>query len=211
MTSALTLRWADVAAPVATLGPGRRAVLWVQGCTLSCVGCASPHWLDRGGGTVDPVEEVADRLLELDARHHLDGLTLSGGEPLQQADALAGLWTLLRATRPDWTLVLFTGYRLRELDREATAAARALVDTADLVISGRYVPALNDGVGLRGSSNQRLTTRRPDWRELVSTAATAPRELELHLRPDHALFVGVPRPQALDQMRSLDSNSGGRS
>ena len=61
-------------------GPGRRAVLWVQGCTLACPGCFNPRTHDRSGDQVG-VDELFSRIDQLGDR--IEGVTVSGGEPLQ--------------------------------------------------------------------------------------------------------------------------------
>jgi anaerobic ribonucleoside-triphosphate reductase activating protein len=45
------LRVAHRAAPIeAALGPGRRAVIWVQGCASRCAGCIAPEAWDPAAG-----------------------------------------------------------------------------------------------------------------------------------------------------------------
>ena len=71
--------------PVTALGPGRRIGLWVQGCSIRCAGCISlDTWAPgKGSTTVAAVAEVIMRWID-----EADGLTISGGEPLDQADAI---------------------------------------------------------------------------------------------------------------------------
>jgi anaerobic ribonucleoside-triphosphate reductase activating protein len=200
------LRWAEMAAPVRTLGPGARVALWVQGCSLACPGCIAPHWQQAGGGSVEPVERVAARVVELSRYEQAkDGLSLSGGEPLQQADAALCLWGLVREALPGFTLVLFTGYRLAEV-RKMGGAALSLVQAADLVVEGRYVAALDDGVGLRGSSNQRIVANRGNFEPVATALSRAPRRMELHPRPDGALLAGLP-PRSLQAYLSRDEEA----
>jgi len=190
------IRVAQTASPVATLGPGRRFVLWVQGCRKRCPGCTSPEWRPQEGGSLLAVAEMQRAILEQDERPaplgQLDGLTLSGGEPLLQAGPLLELWRGLLVARPAWTLVLFTGYSQRELARRPDAAAQELARTADLLIAGPYIAALDDGRGLRGSSNQQILIRNPALLPLAGELLTAPRRLELRLTADVAFFAGVP-------------------
>jgi anaerobic ribonucleoside-triphosphate reductase activating protein len=133
-----------------SLGPGRRAVVWVQGCPFSCAGCVAPEWIpDRPAHAVAP-EALAEELL---ADPDIQGLTFSGGEPMAQAAGLARLVAHGRRSRPDLSLVCFTGYRREAL---RTPAQRRLLDQVDVLIDGLYVADRNDGRGLRGSSNQRI-------------------------------------------------------
>src|SRR5512133_2341554 len=72
-------------------GPGLRAVIWVQGCALGCPGCFNPETHVMTGGEIWPVEKLVERILENSTRpgdQRIEGLTLSGGEPLHQHRAL---------------------------------------------------------------------------------------------------------------------------
>lgn len=95
-------------------GPGRRSVVWTQGCTLSCAGCQNPFTHSASGGTeYDPVF-LAEEIFAHCAPG-TEGLTISGGEPIQQAPALLSLILAIKARRPDWSVGMFSGYTHREL------------------------------------------------------------------------------------------------
>lgn len=130
-------------------GPGRRAVLWLQGCTLACPGCFNPetHPFASGPtGARTPVRELADRMAAADG---IEGLTISGGEPLQQRSALDALLAVVRA-ETDLSIILFTGYAWDEL----TPAQRDLLRHVDVVIAGPYDQGRRVATGLRGSANK---------------------------------------------------------
>jgi len=93
-------------------GPGERAVVWFQGCDLRCRGCFNPasHPFDRARDK--GVEEVAEWVL---ACQGIEGLTLSGGEPFQQAGDLRHLCEYIKLRRPDFSIGVFSGYTLQEL------------------------------------------------------------------------------------------------
>jgi len=97
-------------------GPGLRAVMFFQGCKLGCVGCWNPkshHFHGRDIKVDDVVQEVLRARLE----HTLEGITFSGGEPMQQADSLLRLILFLRRQAPEQSFGLFTGYAEHELDQ----------------------------------------------------------------------------------------------
>jgi len=129
-------------------GPGVRAVLWVQGCTLGCPGCFNPETHHYGGDEV-PAHEIFSRILALG--DPVEGVTVSGGEPLQQRRAVLHLLERVRVETPLST-VLFTGYRWSEVARMREAAA--LRGCVDVLIAGRYEQDRGLGRGLRGSSNK---------------------------------------------------------
>lgn len=170
------------------LGPDVRAVLWVQGCTLRCAGClASRAWDATGAETAD-VRELADWLLALEG---VEGVTLSGGEPMQQAAACAYLLELVRSRR-DLGVVCYTGYRLESL---RTVTQRALLNHVDLLIDGPYEARLHEDLLWRASSNQRLLPLTDRYKHALPRSAEEDRSvgLELVFSPDGRFaFAGVP-------------------
>lgn len=92
--------------PVTTLGPGRRIGIWFQGCSIRCPGCISMDTWTHGRGTTT-IAEVVDAISPWLST--ADGITVSGGEPFDQREALFELLARLRAlTAAD--ILVFTGY-----------------------------------------------------------------------------------------------------
>ncbi|MBP1466482.1 radical SAM protein [Candidatus Chloroploca sp. M-50] len=169
------------------LGPGLRAVVWVQGCPFNCPGCLAPDWIPmRQARTVAPEDLVAELL----AHPQVTGLTFSGGEPMLQAAGLTRLINLAREQRP-LSLICFSGFTLAQLRDDPPGPSVAdLLDQIDVLIDGRYVARQNDHRGLRGSRNQRihyLTDRLAEF-----DFASGPRQIEIQVQADHVLLVGVP-------------------
>ncbi|MHB8766607.1 MAG: 4Fe-4S cluster-binding domain-containing protein, partial [Deferrisomatales bacterium] len=134
----------------------------------------------------------------------LDGVSLSGGEPFDQADGLARFLDALRA-RPGLgglTALAFTGYRLGEL-RRGPPAHRALLARLDLVIDGAYRSELASELPLRGSSNQRLVALSPAGERLRAAAeAAGPARFEVVIAGDgEVLFTGFPPAELVARVR----------
>jgi anaerobic ribonucleoside-triphosphate reductase activating protein len=130
-------------------GPGLRSVLWLQGCTLGCPGCFNPQTHAISGGQLLPVAEISRRITEeIDA---IEGVTISGGEPLQQAEALVRLLREIRQ-RTRLSVVLFTGYSWEEAMAQPQAVA--LLPMIDVLLAGRYRSDLRVASSLLGSSNK---------------------------------------------------------
>lgn len=190
-----TLNLAEHCRQTRALGPGLRYALWVQGCPFDCPGCLAEHWRARRRHRPVAVERVAADILNTP---ELEGLTLSGGEPMLQARACRRLIDQVRARRPDFTLVLYTGFTLEELHTQGDPDRLALLAGADVLIDGRYQAEHNDNRGLRGSSNQRVHLLTSAYRALGTDAFTLPaRRVELHPRNEDLLMVGIP-PLGLD-------------
>lgn len=143
------LNVADIDVIEGAAGPGRRLVVWLQGCLKRCPGCANGPYLPTG--------QMAYRMTTADIMALIDrvpgcaGLTLSGGEPLLQAAALIPL--LQQARGLDFTVVCYTGYVLEELTDDTTKRFLALVD---MLIDGEYRQDLPRGGVYKPSTNQRL-------------------------------------------------------
>src|SRR4051812_39296619 len=97
--------------PVRTLGPGLRVGIWFQGCSIRCPGCVSMDTWDsrRGGTTVEAVLDAVTPWLPA-----ADGITVSGGEPFDQPEALRVLLSALRERHCGDCLV-YSGYPIEEL------------------------------------------------------------------------------------------------
>jgi len=148
-------------------GPGSRFVVWVQGCTLGCPGCFNPATHAAGGREVE-VAALVDDIRDV------DGLTVSGGEPLQQAAAVAEL--LARARARGLSTLVFSGYTLDEI--RALPDGPAVLASTDVLIDGRYVAGERLGAGLRGSANQRIQLLAPRY-TLAEVEATPVAEVRI--------------------------------
>ncbi|MED7953053.1 4Fe-4S single cluster domain-containing protein [Streptomyces sp. BE303] len=170
------------------LGPGRRAVLWVQGCPLRCRGCVAAETLPFTDGPGLPVTELVDRMAGLAG---IEGITISGGEPFTQAAALVALLDGLRAERPELSAMAYSGFRIETL-RRGTPAQRDLLDRLDLLVDGPYVASLHADLRWRGSSNQRLHRLSPRYADLPAYPDTGA-GIEFSVGLDGSLsWAGVP-------------------
>ena len=147
-------------------GPGRRAVLWVQGCGLGCRSCWNPGALPFEGTPTD-AHEIVQRVLALRQDGMIEGVTFSGGEPMQQAPSVLGLIERLRyGGAVDLSFGMFTGYTLGELERgrysifegrgDKTTIWRTIRCHLDFAVMGRYNANAPAALPLRTSRNQQL-------------------------------------------------------
>ncbi|MBQ6621217.1 MAG: radical SAM protein [Mogibacterium sp.] len=178
------------------LGPGIRSAVWFQGCKRSCPGCMSPDSRPLTGGREVPVSEISDAILAL---RDIEGVTISGGEPFLQAEALYELCSRIRAAS-GLGIILYTGYTVAELRALRDPKVDAILSgLADLVIDGEYVEELNDGRGIRGSANQQLHHITGRYAGDERLEADPVRNVEVHVDREDLFLVGVPRRELLDR------------
>jgi len=170
-------------------GPGARFALWAQGCSLRCPGCCNPHLFEAAGGAGVEVAALLARLAGVRAR--VQGVTLVGGEPFEQAEALAAFARGARGL--GLSVLVFSGHTLEELRGEAApAGSAALLAETDLLIDGRYLAAQPERERRwAGSRNQRfhfLTGRHRPGIEIIG-AGEAARTVEIRLGPDGSVHA----------------------
>ena len=149
-----SIRVSGIVKQSAVDGPGLRLAVFTQGCPHRCPGCQNPETHDFEGGQDIPISDI---LSELDKNPLLQGITLSGGEPLARARELLPLTQGAKAKGKD--VVCFTGYTLEELlaKAEEDKYLAQLLKDIDLLIDGRYDAAQRDlTLRFRGSRNQRV-------------------------------------------------------
>ena len=138
-------------------GPGMRYVLFVQGCPHRCPGCHNPQTHDFDGGTALTVGEALAKIrATLDSDPLIDGMTISGGEPMCQAAALTAVAKEAKDRGLD--LMIYSGYTYEQLLEmsQTDDGIRYLLETADKLVDGPFIMAERDlTLQYRGSRNQR--------------------------------------------------------
>jgi anaerobic ribonucleoside-triphosphate reductase activating protein len=162
-------------------GPGARFVVWLQGCSLGCPGCFNPATHDASGGREISVDEITAQL----ARSNVEGLSLSGGEPLEQAEAAVALLDAARAL--GLSTLAFSGFTIDEI--RARPHGPAVLARLDVLIDGRYLAGERLATGLRGSANQRIQLLTSRY-SLADVEATPVAEIRI-ARDGELVLTGV--------------------
>lgn len=135
-------------------GPGIRYVIFTQGCVHDCKGCHNVHTHDLQGGELRTCEELVK---DFTADPLLDGITLSGGEPVLQSRACAYLAG--EARNAGLNVVTYSGYTFEELYMlgHKDADIMTLLHKTDILIDGKFLIEERDILlKFRGSANQRV-------------------------------------------------------
>lgn len=174
------------------LGPYTRYAIWVQGCNKRCTGCISPDAQPLDGGYAKDVEHIAQDIL---SQPDIEGITISGGEPFIQQEALCELIDILHSER-DLGVIVYTGMLYEEI------ANTPLTKRCDLIVDGEYVEELNDGLSLRGSSNQRAICITDKYKNIVNNYYGQPgRKIEFILKDGHFSMVGIPSKNTSEMIK----------
>ncbi|MDE6407879.1 MAG: radical SAM protein [Anaeroplasmataceae bacterium] len=122
-------------------GPGIRTVLFLQGCNVHCKGCHNQSSWDIKKGKTIEITELAELLI---ANCRNKKLTISGGEPLMQENAVLALIKQLK----DFDITLYTSYDYEEINPE-------IIQYLTYLKTGKYIQELRTSVmPYVGSSNQ---------------------------------------------------------
>ena len=135
-------------------GFGVRTVIWTQGCSHNCPFCQNPGTHDFAGGAEFTLEEIYE---ELDNLENQDGITLSGGDPLFQIEAVTEISKY--AKKIGLNIWCYTGFTYEEILKMGKNNNKYIefLNNIDVLVDGKFENDLKDyNLLFRGSKNQRL-------------------------------------------------------
>ncbi len=198
--------------PVTVLGPGRRIGLWLQGCTIRCPNCISQDTWEIDATKTFEIGELLQWCQDISA-DSFDGITISGGEPFDQPDALLELLTQFGRWRIDrelqFDILCYSGYPLAALKRgHADILARL-----DAVISEPFVDQLPMTHVLRGSSNQRLVPLTPLGEQrfgalIASQTDPEAKRIQIAVQGQRVWYIGIPSRGDMDRLERVCALQG---
>jgi anaerobic ribonucleoside-triphosphate reductase activating protein len=165
-------------------GPGKRAVVWVQGCLRECPGCFNPASWPFEPNQITSVDEIVAQIL---ADPENEGVTFSGGEPFWQAPALAAVARQVKAA--GLNTMSFSGFTLGELQAaDAPPGAQTLLDQLDILVDGPFVEslAIHEPASPVSSRNQRVRVFNSDLQDRINWASD---QIEIHVFKDGSRLV----------------------
>ena len=115
-------------------GPGNRLVIWVQGCPLRCKGCFNPQTHTFQGGERINVEDLIEKIKSME---NIDGVSFSGGEPLEYAEEIR---YIIQHIPKHLTTIIYSGYTVDEALQDEKKLKTILC--SDMSIMGRYNESL---------------------------------------------------------------------
>jgi anaerobic ribonucleoside-triphosphate reductase activating protein len=131
-------------------GPGQRFGIWVQGCHHHCKGCFNPETHNPEDGTLISIENLYQQITE---HTTIEGISVSGGEPFEQAPALTKLLQMIHHNT-NLTCLVYTGYTFEEITSQKEFSE--LLPYIDILIAGPFIEEQKIHQPLLSSSNQTM-------------------------------------------------------
>jgi len=136
-------------------GPGLRMVIWTQGCVHHCAGCHNPETHSLTAGMEIDTSSIISEMEQIKLHR---GITLSGGEPFLQTEALIGIAQRAKQLGLDvWSYSGFTWEQLNNCKAANYQSNVKLLQYIDVLVDGRFMLHMRQpGLRFRGSANQRI-------------------------------------------------------
>lgn len=185
--------------PVEVLGPGKRVGIWFCGCPRRCKGCSNPELWEVQERYKTTPRRIYNMVMQIAEQNPIEGFTLTGGDPLFQAQELQQLICLLKHISED--ILVYTGYSIKELDKTSLKGISVLID-------GEYIQERNTGCLLRGSDNQKIYILDPRYKEKYSRYLSQEKNrIQNFMTSEGVVSVGIHKP---DFIRELDEKTAKR-
>lgn len=174
--------------PVHTLGPGNRIAIWMAGCSRRCPHCSNPELWDVRSYQHINNDRLADIIEKVIEKESVDGITITGGEPFEQAEALLSLTSRIENRVSD--ILVYSGYT--EIEIRSDANMCAVLTHIAVLIDGDYQHEKNDGrYVLAGSTNQRLVILNSQIESVYREYLDAGRKVENVFYNGTILSIGI--------------------
>lgn len=153
-------------------GIGNRTVLFVSACGHKCDGCQNKQTWNPNFGSLF-TKETLDYILNCLSKPYIDGITLTGGDPLYEGnlETVLDIIQTIKKQFPNKTIWLYTGYTWKELEKnfneykytpfspsaDEWLTRWEIISLCDILVDGKFEKDKKDlTLPFRGSSNQRV-------------------------------------------------------
>ena len=126
--------------------------IFFSGCNFHCKNCFNSELWDFNYG-IPFTEETINKIIELLAPDYIKGLSILGGEPFHNYNAVIKLIKKVKEIYPNKDIWIWTGYKFDDIPEKC----KDILDLADVIVDGRYEEDKRDlSIAFRGSTNQRI-------------------------------------------------------
>lgn len=180
-----------ILSPIETLGPGRRLVIWTKGCTKRCKGCANPELWTTHNAKNYPVDDIVKIIGNIYKNDSFDGITISGGDPLEQIEDLCKLIIQIKQYTSD--IMVYTGYDWDCIHKHIDVnCINILKENVSVLIDKPYIEELNcKEAVLRGSSNQSIIFFNETYRNVYEDYLKQGRKIQNVYMGSKLISVGI--------------------
>lgn len=170
------------------LGPGNRYALWFQGCKQRCENCIATNSYDISQGIPHNIDKLLKEILHMP---NINGITISGGEPFLQPQALLQIVSSVKKYS-SLDVMLYSGYTYKTL-KTSFPLAKEILDLTDIFIDGPYLPQKDFGYMWRGSQNQNIYFFSDKYKNLKEKVLqNKSRSFEAQIQGETIMFIGIP-------------------
>jgi anaerobic ribonucleoside-triphosphate reductase activating protein len=196
----ILLNIADICNKSEVNGPGLRSVIWVQGCRRNCPGCINPHTHEHKAVKLLDPKELGNHLAQIS---DTIGITISGGEPFEQAEGCAVLAEVVK--KHGKSVMVFSGFDFEQIKDSEITGIKRFLGNIDLLVAGPYIQELKCESRLwRASSNQTVHFLNPDLKS-DATDHQSSNVVEIATDGKSMSYTGFPELEDLtwfDNMRN---------
>lgn len=142
--------WDDIAN-----GEGFRETIFISGCKHKCKGCQNPETWNFNLG-IGFNRNIENKIIEeVNKNQMVEGITLTGGDPMYSAKDLIPFLNRFKTKFPDKNIWLYTGFTWEEILKDKDM--KDLAKLCDIIIDGPFILEERDiTLSFRGSRNQRV-------------------------------------------------------
>lgn len=175
--------------PVETLGPGKRIGIWTIGCNRGCVNCSNPELWESDPGRDISIDNILNMIGGINKP---DGITITGGEPFFQIDDLCELVKGIKSYGIN-DILIYSGYKIQQLKDMKKPQIDFVLSEIAVLVDGEYIDALNDNVGIRGSSNQVINILNENYMESYKNIDKKERKSQIVISNGLVMSLGIPK------------------
>lgn len=195
--------------PVTVLGYGTRLGIWLQGCSIHCKACVSQDtWAFDDSFKIN-INHLMQSIQTLIQYQSFDGITISGGEPFDQPEALLNLIIQLKTlSNVPFDILVYSGYSFRHLQKHY----QEILNQIDALISEPFNHKQPATLIYRGSANQRLNLLselgRQRYESTQFSTFESQKKFQLVVDEQSIWFIGIPDQQTMQKLEILSKQQG---
>jgi len=180
--------------PTLSLGPGKRVGVWTQGCSIRCKGCMSKHTWEKDKKYLNSVGNIYKKVLS----YQSSNITISGGEPFDQSEALFEFLKLIRDNFDD--ILIYSGYKYEYLKNKFPYIFKYI----DVLIDGPFEQSQPTNKIYKGSENQRILLFNKKLIDKYILFMTQTKRNLQFIQSDKEIYIlGIPHINDYQKIKSI--------